>query len=139
MDAAHARKLLLGQHDAIRDQLDLCRGIAQRVRRGESAEVDLEAALDRLRDAFSTHNLSESSLIRPLLIGAAHWGDQLLERMIEEHLGEHIAMWQAMGRPSLVLAVQLDDLAEELEAHMAAEERTFLAVLDPEVIERHRA
>jgi hypothetical protein len=38
-----------------------------------------------------------------------------------------------------VLASQLDALAEELDAHMAAEERTFLAVLDPAVIERHRA
>jgi iron-sulfur cluster repair protein YtfE (RIC family) len=139
MDATHARKLLLAQHDSIRSQLDLCRGIAQRVRRGEVAEAELDAGLDRLRDAFSTHNLSESSLIRPLLIGAARWGESLLERMIEEHLGEHVAMWQAMGRSSLVLATQLDDLADELDAHMAAEERTFLAVLDPEVLERHRA
>jgi hypothetical protein len=130
--------LLLGQHDAIRTQLDLSRGIAQRVRRGEAAEAELEVALEGLRDAFSTHNLSESSLIRPLLIGAKNWGEQLLERMIEEHLAEHIAMWAAMGRPALVLATQLDDLAEELDAHMAAEERTFLAVLDPDVIERHR-
>ncbi|MEO8551964.1 MAG: hypothetical protein ABI678_18435 [Kofleriaceae bacterium] len=138
MDAPHARKLLLAQHAAIRTQLDHCRGIAQRVRHGETAEAELEAALERLRDAFSTHNLSESSLIRPLLIGAASWGDQLLERMIDEHLAEHIAMWEAMGRPALVLATQLDELAEELDAHMSAEERTFLAVLDPGVIERHR-
>lgn len=139
MDAPHARKILLAQHQTIREELDRCRGLAQRVRGGESSATELELALEQLRDAFSTHNLSESSLIRPLLLGAASWGDQLLERMIEEHLAEHVAMWEVLGRPALVLAVELDDLADELDAHMAAEERTFLAVLDPKVLERHRA
>lgn len=122
----------------IRAQLAECRGLAKEVRDGKRAAGDLETALVRLRDAFFDHNLSESSLIRPLLLGAARWGEQLLERMIEEHLAEHVAMWEVMGRPALVLAVQLDELAEELDAHMGAEERTFLAVLDPTVIERHR-
>lgn len=139
MDARAARRLLLAQHETIREHLARCRRLAQEARDGRTGTEELETALAQLRDAFFDHNLSESALIRPLLLGAARWGDQMLERMIEEHLAEHVAMWEVMGRPPRELVNSLGNLAEELDAHMAAEERTFLAILDPEVIDRHRA
>ena len=50
-------------------------------------------------------------------------------------IDEHVAMWTVMNQPAIVIA--LDALAEELDSHMAVEERTFLAVLRPEVISKH--
>jgi hypothetical protein len=47
-------------------------------------------------------------------------------------------MWSVMNQPAMRIAHQLDDLADELDAHMAAEERTFLAVLRPDVLDHHQ-
>ncbi len=140
MDAAHARTTLLAQHDVIRHDMTSCLAIASRLRAGEAAEAELELALDRLRGDVAEHNKTESQMIRPLLEDGAEWGGQLLDRMLEEHFGEHAAMWRVMSAPAAVVAEHLLELAEELDAHMAAEERTFLAphVLRADVIERHR-
>lgn len=138
MDANHARKLLLSQHEAIRESLAECLGIAKRVRGNEATEAELELALDRMRAEVYQHNLSETELIRPLLASTQQWGDRLIDRMIEEHLAEHVAMWTVLNQPAIVVAVELDSLAEELDAHMAAEERTFIAVLRPDLISHHR-
>src|SRR3569623_2185505 len=47
-------------------------------------------------------------------------------------------MWTVLNQAAIVVALELDSLAEDLDAHMAAEERTFIAVLRPEVISNHR-
>ena len=138
MDANDARKLLLSQHDAIRTSLAECLGIARRVRSDEATEAELELALDRMRAEVYQHNLSESEVIRPLLASTQRWGDQLIERMIEEHLAEHVAMRTVLNQAAIVVALELDSLAEDLDAHMAAEERTCIAVLRPDVISNLR-
>jgi hypothetical protein len=140
MDAAHARTTLLAQHEAIRLDLNACAGIARRLRAGEASEAELELALDRLRGDVADHNQTESLLIRPLLDHGDDWGEQLIDRMLEEHFAEHAAMWRVMSEPAAIVAAHLEELAEDLDAHMAAEERTFLApnVLRADVIERHR-
>ena len=137
MNANDARKLLIGQHDAIRTSLAECLGIAQRVRANEPSETELELALERMRNQIYEHNLSETELIRPLLARTHQWGDRLIDRMIEEHLAEHVAMWSVLNQPAVVVAFELAGLAEELDAHMAAEERTFIAVLRPDVLSHH--
>lgn len=134
MHVTTARKLLIGQHHAIRASLAECIGIAKRLRDGEANEPDLEEALERMRSELYQHNLSETELLRPLLLGRERWGERLLERMIEEHVAEHIAMWDIMNRPAIQIAYVLDGLAAEIDAHMNAEERTFLAVLRPDVL-----
>jgi hemerythrin len=60
--------------------------------------------------------------------------------MIVEHLGEHDAMWSLLTGTIDEVSPRIAELVEELDAHMAAEERTFLAphVLRADVIERHR-
>jgi iron-sulfur cluster repair protein YtfE (RIC family) len=137
MQATMARKLLLGQHHGIRTSLVECVGIARRLRGGEPVEAELEEALERLRSDLYQHNLSETELLRPLLMRTHQWGERLLERMVEEHVAEHVAMWTVMNRPAMQIAHELDDLAEELDAHMTAEERTFLAVLRVDVLDHH--
>lgn len=138
MDASTARKRLLGQHHAIRGRVAECVAVAKRFRAGETNEVELEEALERMRTDLYQHNLSETQLLRPLLSRTRQWGQRLLERMIEEHVAEHVAMWNVMNQAAAVIAHELDDLAEELDAHMVAEERTFLAVLRPDVLDHHQ-
>jgi hypothetical protein len=48
-------------------------------------------------------------------------------------------MWNVMNRPAMQIAHVVDDLAEELDAHMTAEERTFLAVLRVDVLGHHHS
>jgi hypothetical protein len=139
MNADHARTLLITQHQAIRTSLASCLEIAKRLRTDDADEDELEIALTRMRGEVYQHNLSESALIRPLLAQTQRWGDLLLDRMLQEHLGEHVAMWTVLEQPARVVAFELEELAEDLDAHMAAEERTFLApnVLREDVILHH--
>lgn len=84
-------------------------------------------ALDMLREEFSLHNETETAVIQKLLHGPASWGSLLIDRMYEEHVAEHSAFWELLTGTRAEMASRIDDLAEELDAHMAAEERTFLA------------
>jgi len=139
MDANHARTLLLTQHQAIRTSLEACREIAKRLRTDDADETELELALERMRAEVYQHNLSETELIRPLLAHTQRWGDRLVDRMLEEHLAEHVAMWSVLDQAARTVAFEIEELADDLDAHMAAEERTFLAphVLREDVIANH--
>jgi hypothetical protein len=127
MNAEEARRYLLAQHDRLRERILSCTRVATLFRAGLASARDLDLSLDILREAFSTHNDSETSLIRALLHGPAAWGSLLIDRMLEEHHAEHAAFWALLSGPPEEVAVRIDELAEELDAHMAAEERTFLA------------
>jgi hypothetical protein len=60
--------------------------------------------------------------------------------MLEEHFAEHTAFWETLAGSAADVASRMDDLVDRLDAHMAAEERTFLSplVLHEDVIQRHR-
>jgi iron-sulfur cluster repair protein YtfE (RIC family) len=139
MNADSARKALVAQHDQIRAQVDGCRVLARRMLEGERVEIDLDAALARLRETFASHNASETDLVRSLLHGTPRWGPLLVDRMLEEHVAEHAAFWEMLAGSPADVAARMEDLSEELDAHMAAEERTFLnpLVLHEDTI-RHR-
>jgi len=141
MDAEAARQKLLAQHDQIREHLNACRTWARRLRGGEPVQPELDATLARLRDDFIAHNATETEVVRPLLRGSPGWGTVLIDRMLEEHVAEHAAFWDALAGSASEVVARMDELIEELDAHMAAEERTFLSplVLDPAVIARRRA
>jgi iron-sulfur cluster repair protein YtfE (RIC family) len=140
MDAETARSTLLAQHDQIRVQLNRCSVLARRMLEGEPVHIELDEVLAQLRDAFAEHNASETELVRPLLRGSPNWGALLVDRMLEEHVAEHAAFWELLAGSAVDVAARMDDLVDELDAHMVAEERTFLSplVLHEEVIERHR-
>jgi iron-sulfur cluster repair protein YtfE (RIC family) len=127
MNATEARSALLDQHTRIRRQLEICTGLAHRHRAGEEVGRELDIAVGRLRDEFSDHNQTETAIIGELLHGPAAWGSLLVDRMLEEHVAEHAAFWELLTGTRAEIAARLDDLAEELDAHMAAEERTFLS------------
>lgn len=140
MDAETARRRLVAQHDQIRAHLNECRALARRMLEGAPVHIELDGALEQLRRAFVDHNATETDLVRPLLQSSHKWGGQLVDRMLEEHVAEHAAFWEMLAGSAAAVASRMDDLVEELDAHMAAEERTFLSplVLREDVIQRHR-
>jgi iron-sulfur cluster repair protein YtfE (RIC family) len=140
MDVSAARKKLVAQHDCLRAHLDRCSGLARRLRCGERVHLELDAALADLRLDFADHNQTETALVRPLLHDSPNWGALLVDRMLEEHVAEHAAFWKLLAGTAADVAAHMDELVDELDAHMAAEERTFLspAVLRSDVIARHR-
>jgi iron-sulfur cluster repair protein YtfE (RIC family) len=139
MDAKAARQVLVRQHDRIRVHLGTCTVLACRFREGESVLAELDEALDELRTDFMEHNVTETSLVGPLLHGSPDWGAVLIDRMLEEHVAEHAAFWELLAGSAVDVVYRIDDLVDELDAHMAAEERTFLRpmVLHPDAIARH--
>ena len=127
MNATDARTTLLAQHDQIRRQLEVCTGLARQHRSGHVVTVRLDAALAELRELLARHNQVETTIIGNLLHGPAAWGSLLVDRMLEEHVAEHAVFWEHLSGTHAEIAARIDDLVEELEAHMAAEERTFLS------------
>lgn len=127
MNAESTRALLLAQHERLRELLATCVSLARRHQPGDTATKALEIALDALRKEFGVHNQTETAMIRALMSGPAPWGTLLIDRMLEEHVAEHAAFWEVLSGNYDDVATRITDLADELDAHMAAEERTFLA------------
>ena len=127
MNAELARATLMSQHDGLRTQLDRCRVLARRLLAGTPVERQLDVALSQLRIDFVAHNATETTLVGGLLRGLPTRGPLLITRMLEEHLAEHSEFWEKLAGTARGVALRIDDLAEELEGHMAAEERTFLS------------
>jgi len=129
MNAPDARLQLLAQHDRIRQHLERCTRLAaqQRARADEPVSEELDEALAGLRDEFAEHNQAETEIIASLLEGPAAWSSLMVDRMLEEHVGEHAAFWELLSGTRDEVADRIAELAEQLDAHMAAEERTFLS------------
>jgi iron-sulfur cluster repair protein YtfE (RIC family) len=133
MDRNTVRNTLLAQHERIREDVATCRRLSERFRAGEPVAAELDLALAQLRADFDEHNRTETGLLLPLLLhssqGQGTRGTRLAERMLEEHAAEHVAFWQRIDGPRHEVAANINEVADELEAHMAAEERTFLSPL----------
>jgi len=127
MNANHARIMLLAQHERIRRLLETCTRLAGQHQIGAPVELELDEALARLRNEFADHNQAETAIIGDLLHGPAAWASLLVDRMLEEHVAEHAAFWELLTGTRAEVAERIAELAEELDAHMAAEERTFLS------------
>ena len=138
MNATEARTTLLAQHERLRLLLDTCTRLAGLQRVGEPVLAELDEALAELRDEFADHNRTETALIGELLQGPAAWSVQMVDRMLEEHVAEHAAFWELLSGTRDEVAERISELAEELDAHMFAEERTFLSpmTLRDDVIRR---
>ena len=130
MDKQTIRTTLLEQHDRIRRALAECHALATRLQLGEAVEIEFDNAIGRLHSVFTEHNRTESELMTPLLLPRfpkhGTRGVLLAERMIQEHLAEHEAFWDLLHGSRREIAANLAELIAELDAHLAAEERTFL-------------
>ena len=127
MEPSAARALLLAQHDRLRRLLADTADVAERVVAGEGSLDHLQDLLGAVRIAFAEHNASEETLLEPILRLDHAWGPPRIARMLEEHSAEHASFREALARPAHELASEMGDLVELIDAHIAAEERTFLS------------
>jgi hypothetical protein len=136
MEPSVARQKLLAQHGHLRTLLDGTRQLRDAFLGGAAVADQLLARLDDLRAAFKDHNELETEWLEPLLREGDAWAPLRIARMLEEHAEEHRVFQAFFQRSLLEMAEGFEDLVEDIDAHMAAEERTFLssAVLKDDIV-----
>jgi hypothetical protein len=124
---------LVAQHQMLRLIMDRCEQIADAVDAGEAGPMQLTREVARLRLAFDAHNKFEEELLRPVLLAADAFGEVRIDRMVNDHVGEHRAMSSRLGSSA---TAELRAVIESLREHLASEERYFLTskVLRDDVI-----
>jgi iron-sulfur cluster repair protein YtfE (RIC family) len=125
---------LKAQHDALRDIMDRCEELADELdARGDVGPLTLTLEVARLRQAFDEHNKFEEQLLRPVLLEGDAFAEARIDRMVEDHVGEHRAMRAQMAATE---TSELRDVIEMLRAHLDAEERYLLTarVLHDDVV-----
>lgn len=121
---ARALAELNAQHEALRGMMDRCEELADALDGGHAGPLQLTREVERLRLAFEAHNQYEEQLLRPLLLGNDALAGPRLERMIEDHVGEHRAMRAQLASSE---TSALRDVIETLRAHLDAEERYLVS------------
>lgn len=127
MEPGKARMRLLAEHDELRLLLKRAEQIANNILRGIAPPTALHDVLQLCRNSFAAHNASEEELLAPILMNDCAWGQARVDRMLEEHRAEHAEIRAAFTGSDLKIAPRIGELRELIEAHMAAEERTFLS------------
>jgi hemerythrin HHE cation binding domain-containing protein len=115
---------LLAQHDEIRRMMHRCELLADELDASKIEPGDLLREVARLRVAFDVHNKFEEQLLRPILRDADAFGEVRVDRMIDDHVGEHRAMRVGLGS---AVTTELRATLQKLRDHLAAEERYFLS------------
>jgi iron-sulfur cluster repair protein YtfE (RIC family) len=111
---------LKAQHQTLRGMMDRCETLADQLDAGGKSAVQLTRAVARLRLAFEEHNVFEEQLLRPALLDTDQLAEIRIDRMVEEHVNEHRAMWAQLDTSE---TAALRDTIETLRAHLDAEER----------------
>ena len=114
---------LSAQHDALRGMMERCEELADELDAGRMGPVQLTREVARLRLAFDAHNTFEEQLLRPVLLEADAFAEVRIERMLEDHIGEHRMMRSQLSSNETSV---LRDVIETLRAHLIAEERYLL-------------
>jgi hypothetical protein len=114
---------LKAQHDALRGMMDRCVELADELDAGRSGPMQLTREVARLRLAFDAHNTFEEQLLRPVLNEVDAFSGPRIDKMVEDHVGEHRAMRISLGSNE---TRALRDVIETLRAHLEAEERYLL-------------
>jgi hypothetical protein len=115
---------LTAQHDALRGMMDRCEDLADELDAGRMGPTQLTREIARLRLAFDAHNRFEEQLLRPVLLATDSFGQVRVDRMVEEHVGEHRAMRMQLGSEA---TADLRAVIAHLRSHLDAEERYFLS------------
>jgi Hemerythrin HHE cation binding domain len=115
---------LKAQHDALREMMDRCEALADGLDASEQAPAQLTREVADLRLAFEAHNSFEEQLLRPVLRASDELAELRIDRMVEDHVGEHRAMGAQL---SATEPGALRDAIEMLRAHLDAEERYLLS------------
>jgi Hemerythrin HHE cation binding domain len=120
------RRILIGQHVALREHLETASVLARDLVQGTTVGTAFREVLIELQAIFAAHNRCEETWLEPILRPADPIGRLRVARMFEEHRAEHQLMAAALTGDDLTVARRMPDLAEDLLAHMEAEERTVL-------------
>jgi hypothetical protein len=115
---------LLHQHDQLRDIIYRCEKLADDLDAGTIEPAVVLSEVARLRLLFDVHNKFEERLLRPILHDADAFGQVRIDKMVEDHVGEHRAMRENLGNP---IAAELRHTLDQLKQHLATEERYFLS------------
>jgi hypothetical protein len=115
---------LKAQHDVLRRMMDRCEELADELEAGRIDPLQLTGEISQLRLAFDAHNRFEEQLLRPVLQETDALADVHIDRMIEDHVGEHRAMRSQFNATA---TGELRDAIESLRAHLEAEERYLLS------------
>ena len=115
---------LKAQHDQLRVIMDRCEELADELDAGRGSTELLTREVASLRIAFESHNEFEERLLRPVLLGADAFAEVRIDRMIEDHVGEHRAMRAQLNTTQ---TSALRDTVEMLRGHLDAEERYLLS------------
>ncbi len=126
MSASEAREELLKQHQRLRHLLAGAEDLARQVLAGAEVVPVFSGALTVLRTELAAHNAAEEAALVPLLRAGDAYGAARVQRMFEEHAGEHAVLLAALDGTPAVVAGRMAEVAEDLRAHMEAEERTIL-------------
>lgn len=128
MNPAAVRATLLAQHGQLRELFDQAQTLARRREADPEDAAGLDELLAEIGRVFEAHNRYEEAILRPMLLALDGLGAARVDRMLEEHAGEHRAFAEHLATEAARSAAALSDFVEEVEAHMAAEERVFLNV-----------
>ncbi|CAN5713572.1 hypothetical protein BH11MYX3_BH11MYX3_35040 [soil metagenome] len=123
MSTFRALPELIAQHDALRVLMADCERLADEVDSSSADPTPLMQQIKRLREAFDAHNVYEERLLRPVLLESDTHGTVRVERMVEDHVNEHIQLRMRLRSP---VTSELRDVIETLRAHLDAEERYLL-------------
>ena len=115
---------LKAQHDALRWIMTRCEELADELDAGRGGHAQLADEVAQLRHAFESHNAFEERLLRPVLLGTDAFAEVRIDRMVEDHVGEHRAM---RARLDTTETSALRDTLEMLRAHLDSEERYVLS------------
>jgi 2-isopropylmalate synthase len=127
MHPSDARRRCLAQHDWLRAMLLQTGNLARELLGGQPVDHLFEVSLRRLRDAYTAHNAFELAVLEPMILDDNAVGAARVARMVEEHAAEHAALEELLIGSAADVAARFDEFAELVDAHMAAEERTFLS------------
>jgi hypothetical protein len=127
MEHVRVRRLLLEQHKKLSIVLARCRVLAGQLRDGAPVADVLEAAIAQLRTDLVEHSVFESTVIRALVREMVGRDTAVVDRILAEHLAEHVVFWELITGTTLEVAGRIDTLCDEIHAHMAAEERTYMS------------
>lgn len=111
------------QHDKLRDMMEHCERLADELDAGRESPDRLMREVARLRLAFEAHNNFEEQILRPVLVATDSFAEVRIDRMVEDHVGEHRAMRARLGTTE---TSALRDTIDTLRAHLEAEERYLL-------------
>ena len=135
MRPSEVRARVLEDHEGLRADLDRLEGLAQRVRRDDCSERDVDALrsdAQTLLDKLRVHMQWEDRYLLPALRSADAWGEERAKRLVDDHREQRALLDFILerllddGRPDELVFSDVFGLIAFLRLDMAEEESGFV-------------